>query len=135
MLQDAVSSSYQPNPNAKNKSLMIDLSRFWEILEYSSNSDATSAKRMFGDSLYAGPPTVNQEVSQTSPLPEPTRLDLQREQTGYAHQDYLHSMDSEASVQQPSLLDDEFAILATNFFSQGQDFLRSSVGRDDFGDF
>lgn len=141
MLQDAVSSSYQPNPNAQNKSLMIDLSRFWEILEYSSNSDATSAKRMFGDSLYAGPPTVDQEVSQTSPLPEPTRLDLQREQTGYVHQDYnipmqgLHSMDSEASAQQPSLLDDEFSILATNFFSQGQDFLRSSVGRDDFGDF
>lgn len=141
VLQDAVSSSYQPNPNAQNKSLMIDLSRFWEILEYSSNNDATSAKRMFGDSLYAGPPTYDQEVSQTSPLPEPTRLDLQREQAGYAHQENnismqgLHSVDPMASTQQTSLLDDEFAILATNFFSQGQDFLRSSVSRDEFGDF
>lgn len=141
VLQDAVSSSYQPNPNAQNKSLTIDLSRFWEILEYSSNSDTTSAKRMFGDSLYAGPPTFDQDVSQTSPLPEPTRLDLQREQAGYAQQDYnipmqgLQSMDPVASTQQTSLLDDEFAILATSFFSQGQDFMRSSVGRDDFGDF
>ncbi|GAB1192365.1 hypothetical protein APSETT444_001556 [Aspergillus pseudonomiae] len=73
-LEDAVSASYQPESGAQNKSLLIDLSRFWEILEYSSNSDSDSARRMFGDSLYSEPPTFTGEVSQTSPLPEPFRL-------------------------------------------------------------
>lgn len=43
-------------------------------------------------------------------------------------------MDSLTSPQQGSLLDDEFSILATNFFSQGQDFLWSGDSREGLGD-
>ena len=142
-LEGAVSSSYQPDPSAQNKSLLIDLSRFWEILEYSPSSDATSARRMFGDSLYAGPPAFDVEVSRTAPLPEPTRLHLQRKQPVLANQEYnmsasfsegLRPTNSLTSPQQENLLDDEFSILATNFFSQGQDFLWSGDSREGLGD-
>ncbi|KAJ5090307.1 C6 transcription factor [Penicillium argentinense] len=78
-LEDAVSATYQPDLDTQNQSLLIDLSRFWEILEYSSNSDADSARRLFGESLCTGPPPVTAEVSQTSPLPAPSRLNAQDE--------------------------------------------------------
>ena len=145
-LEDAVSATYQSDPGAQNQSLLIDLSRFWEILEYSSNSDANSARRLFGDSLYAGPPSVAAEVSQTSPLPEPTRLNAQDEErpsprTGgfgtnaafSGNQEY--AVGSVISPQQLSLSNDEFSILATNFFSQGQEFLRSGENWDSIGNF
>ncbi|BCR83303.1 putative C6 transcription factor [Aspergillus chevalieri] len=143
-LEDAVTSSYQPDPNAQNKSLLIDLSRFWEILEYSFNSDATSARRMFGDTLYLGPPTFAAEVSQTSPLPAPTRLNLlgqlrSQEDTGFGSGPDSpvpqYTVDALASPRHMDLINDEFSILATNFFSQGQDFLRSYDTREGVGDF
>lgn len=125
--------------------MLIDLSRFWEILEYSSNGDATSARRMFGDSLYAGPPKFDVEVSQTSPLPEPTRLDVQHGHPHTPSQEYnigapfpdglQYTMDALASPRPASFLNDEFSILATNFFSQGQEFLRSGDNREGMGDF
>ncbi|OJJ44121.1 hypothetical protein ASPZODRAFT_72610 [Penicilliopsis zonata CBS 506.65] len=143
-LEGAVSASYQAD-GQHNQSLLIDLSRFWEILEYSSNSDADSARRLFGDSLYSKPPTVDNEVSQTSPLPEPYRLDEQQPRSRTPSRDYdgITTMfpagaDYGISAVSPQPLDlsnDEFSILATNFFSQGQDFLRVGEGRDDMGNF
>ncbi|KAI2788461.1 hypothetical protein POX_e06477 [Penicillium oxalicum] len=142
-LEDAVSATYQSDPSAENQSLLIDLSKFWEILEYSSNSDAASARRLFGDSLYAGPSTTNPEVSQTSPLPAPTRIGEERSASlqspgtfagnaaGFA--DYTAT--SVVSPQQLTLTNDEFSILATNFFSQGQEFLRSGDAWTNIGNF
>ncbi|KAJ5414353.1 C6 transcription factor [Penicillium cosmopolitanum] len=89
-LEDAVSATYQPDPDTENQSLLIDLSRFWEILEYSSNNDTDSARRLFGDSLCTGPPPVAAEVSQTSPLPAPSRLNASDEHSssGVQHQSF-----------------------------------------------
>lgn len=135
-LEGAVSASYQPDPGPQSKSLLIDLSRFWEILEYSSNSDADSARRLFGDSLYTGPPTFAAEVSQTSPLPEPTRLNsdsaLAHHQSFNVSTPFLEtdSMGGLVSPRPLDVLNDEFSILATNFFSQGQEFLRNGDSRD-----
>ncbi|RAL11057.1 putative C6 transcription factor [Aspergillus homomorphus CBS 101889] len=142
-LEYAVSASYQPASGSQNKYLLIDLSRFWEILEYSSNSDTDSARRMFGDSLYSEPPTIAAEVSQTSPLPEPFRLHSHHTSASSpGSQLNLHtpllaggqySMGSMGSPQAPDPLDDEFSILAANFFSQAQDFLPRGDCRDTFG--
>lgn len=100
---------------------------------------------MFGDSLYFGPPTFDAEVSQTSPLPEPTRLNLQTGEPRSRPGDYniatplpeglQYATDSLISPRPMDLLNDEFSILATNFFSQGQEFLRSSDNREGVGDF
>lgn len=144
-LEDAVSATYQSDPGAQNQSLLIDLSRFWEILEYSSNSDTDSARRLFGESLYAGSSAAGAEVSQTSPLPEPFRLDAQEEDapnlqsqsfstnTVFPNQDY--PANPLVSPQQLTLSNDEFSILAANFFSQGQEFLRSGDNWDSVGNF
>ncbi|KAI9931235.1 hypothetical protein MW887_010897 [Aspergillus wentii] len=144
-LEGAVSASYQPDPGAQNKSLLIDLSRFWEILEYSSNSDADSARRLFGDTLYSGPHAFAAEVSQTSPLPEPTRLNLQQRQPQSQFHGYNLdtpipaepdcSIDPGASPRPLDMLNDEFSILAENFFSQGQEFLRGGDIREGVGNF
>ncbi|KAF7122712.1 hypothetical protein CNMCM5793_000822 [Aspergillus hiratsukae] len=146
-LEGAVSGSYQPEPRAQNKSLLIDLSRFWEILEYSFNRDMGSARRLFGDSLYCEPPSVDIEVSQTSPLPEPTRLNSHSEQSHpgsrmseYDFQSALpvgshYAMGSTISPRHPDFFNDELSILATNFFSQGQEFLRGSDTREGIGNF
>ncbi|KAB8211736.1 hypothetical protein BDV34DRAFT_185163 [Aspergillus parasiticus] len=143
-LEDAVSASYQPESGAQNKSLLIDLSRFWEILEYSSNSDSDSARRMFGDSLYSEPPTFAGEVSQTSPLPEPFRLGPQQGLSPSPMPQYGLQTPFPAgppytiepgNSPRPDVLDDEFSILAANFFSQGQEFLRTCDNRAGIGNF
>ena len=143
-MEGAVSASYQPDPGAQNQSLLIDLSRFWEILEYSSNSDADSARRLFGDSLYTAPPTLAAEISQTSPLPQPTRDPTQPQPQARSREysvrseipgrtDYgIGAFDSSRPL---DVLDDEFSILATNFFSQGQEFLRIGDGRENVGNY
>ncbi|KAJ5726694.1 C6 transcription factor [Penicillium malachiteum] len=130
-LEDAVSATYQSDPSDRNQSLLIDLSRFWEILEYASNSDADSARRLFGNSLYTGPSTAAVEVSQTSPLPAPTRLTQEEGSSHSQTRGYSTTVVSGAeyhsSVVSPEQLmftNDELSILATNFFSQGQEFLR-----------
>ncbi|PWY87756.1 hypothetical protein BO70DRAFT_332957 [Aspergillus heteromorphus CBS 117.55] len=142
-LEDAVSASYELESGAQNQYLLIDLSRFWEILEYSSNSDTDSARRMFGDSLYREAPTLGAEVSQTSPLPEPFRL---------SQQVTSQSPNSQFNIQtplatgaqyplgpmgspRPDVWNDEFSILAANFFSQAQDFLRTGDPSEGFGNF
>ncbi|KAL2007688.1 hypothetical protein VTN00DRAFT_7670 [Thermoascus crustaceus] len=139
-LQGAVTASYQPTQGSQNKSLLIDLSRFWEILEYSSSSSSDSARHLLGESLRSGPVNSAAEVSSTSPLPEPTRLSPQATQ----HQttrpsDFVSSASSRPVVPgftqttQLDLPNDEFSILAENFFSQGQDFLRSVDGWSSMG--
>ncbi|KAJ5129279.1 uncharacterized protein N7515_005318 [Penicillium bovifimosum] len=143
-LEDAVSATYQSDPEAQNQSLLIDLSRFWEILEYSSNSDTDSARRLFGDTLYAGSSSAGTEVSQTSPLPAPFRLSAQEGDTpniqsqsfdnaAFPSQDY--AANSLVSPQQLTLSNDGYSILAANFFSQGQEFLRSGDNWDSIGNF
>ncbi|KAJ5322823.1 hypothetical protein N7452_011112 [Penicillium brevicompactum] len=143
-LEDAVSATYQSDPGAQNQSLLIDLSRFWEILEYSSNSDMQSARRLFGESLYSGS-SAGAEVSQTSPLPAPFRLSAQEEGTpnfptqafnnNAAFPGHDYGSNSLVSPQQLNLSNEEFSILATNFFSQGQEFLRSGDNWDSVGNF
>ncbi|KAJ5653159.1 hypothetical protein N7490_000162, partial [Penicillium lividum] len=145
-LENAVSATYQSDPGVQNQSLLIDLSRFWEILEYSSNSDVDSARRLFGDSLYTGPPSVATEVSQTSPLPAPTRLITQEESSSTLQSPNFNSnsvfpsghdypTNSLVAPQQLALSNDEFSILATNFFSQGQEFLRGGDSWENIGNF
>ncbi|KAJ5772884.1 hypothetical protein N7457_007780 [Penicillium paradoxum] len=144
-LEDAVSSTYQSDPGAQNQSLLIDLSRFWEILEYSSNSDTQSARRLFGESLYAGASSAGAEVSQTSLLPAPFRLNAQEEaspniqsqsySTNAAFPGQVYPANSLISPQQLTLSNDEFSILAANFFSQGQEFLRSGDNWESVGNF
>ncbi|KAJ5549821.1 hypothetical protein N7535_002237 [Penicillium sp. DV-2018c] len=144
-LEDAVSATYQSDPEAQNQSLLIDLSRFWEILEYSSNSDTDSARRLFGDSLYVGSSSAGAEVSQTSPLPAPFRLSAEEGDTpniqpqsfgdnaAFPAQDYVAN--PMVAPQQLALSNDEYSILAANFFSQGQEFLRSGDNWDSVGNF
>lgn len=145
-LEDAVSATYQPDPDTQNQSLLIDLSRFWEILEYSSNSDTDSARRLFGYSLCTGPPPVAAEVSQTSPLPAPSRLNATDEHSSGVRSQVFgtngafaeaqeYSASGLVSPQQLTLSNDDFSILATNFFSQGQEFLRSGENWDSVGNF
>ncbi|KAJ5937227.1 C6 transcription factor [Penicillium verhagenii] len=145
-LENAVSATYQSDPGVQNQSLLIDLSRFWEILEYSSNSDVDSARRLFGNSLYTGPPTVANEVSQTSPLPAPTRLNALEESSSTLQSPNFnanpvfsngpdYSQGSLLAPQQLALSNDDFSILATNFFSQGQEFLRGSDSWENVGNF
>ena len=40
-----------------------------------------------------------------------------------------------ASPRAPDFMNDEFSILAANFFSQGQEFLRGGDNREIFGNF
>ncbi|KAJ6096681.1 hypothetical protein N7486_007427 [Penicillium sp. IBT 16267x] len=145
-LENAVSATYESDLGVQNQSLLIDLSRFWEILEYSSNSDVDSARRLFGDSLYNGPPSVATEVSQTSPLPAPTRLTEQEESSSTLQSPnfntntvFLNGPDYPANSlvapQQLALSNDDFSILATNFFSQGQEFLRGGDSWENIGNF
>ncbi|RAL59617.1 hypothetical protein DID88_006476 [Monilinia fructigena] len=80
-LCDTVSSTYtnlDAPPQTPNRSLLIDLGQFWEILEYSSSSEKpASARRLFGASLYSASIPTTHEISHASSLPEPTRVDRQ----------------------------------------------------------
>ena len=89
---------------------------------------------------------VAAEVSQTSPLPAPTRLNAQEERPltcqtqrfndpatfSGTHSYGAHSL---VSPQQLALSNDDFSILATNFFSQGQEFLRGGDTWENIGNF
>jgi len=64
------------NPSTPNRGLLIDLARFWEILEYSSASEISSLSgTIFGPSLYTNRNRhLTSEFSETSALPETTRI-------------------------------------------------------------
>ena len=135
-----MSATYQPDVQGRhNRSFLIDLSRFWEILEYSSVGDSDSARRLFGDSLYSRQFTLGTEMSQTLPLPEPTRISPTPSQQGrrFSSHNSVISADGDLMVSGNGALDfssDEFSMLAANFFTQGQDFLRGS-NPEEFGNF
>ncbi|KAJ9216558.1 transcriptional regulator family: Fungal Specific TF [Paecilomyces variotii] len=143
-LEDAISTSYQSD-TAGNKGLLIDLSRIWEILEYPPSTSPESAKRLFGESLYCDPHISRGEVSNASPLPEPTRLSSPRMTTHAMPQghnyissppivtNYQGGLPSSQNLLPP--VHDEFSILAENFFSQGQDFLRGVDDWPNIGNF
>jgi hypothetical protein len=123
-LHHTVSSAYN---NDFNRGLLIDLGQFWEILEYSSSSEAPgSAMSLFGSSLQHGVRSSTTEMAHTSSLPQPTRVDAQ---------DFLGSTPVAQSLEgqdgqnvQPFLYsDDELAVLAENFFQQ-----RSEDGMNDW---
>lgn len=86
------------------------------------------------------------EVSQTSPLPAPTRLTTQDERSSSLYSQHFganstlagphdYSANSLVSPQQLTLSNDEYSILATNFFSQGQEFLRGGDTWENIGNF
>ncbi|KAL1997081.1 hypothetical protein VTN49DRAFT_7946 [Thermomyces lanuginosus] len=135
-LKTAVSASYVPytTKQAPSRSLVIDLSRFWEILDYSPGSTDTGASSsLFGPSLYGGQPRPQPEVSSTSPLPEPTRIGVPSPTVSQAraHTQSNHNLAGSLQPQAlgpdsshaPADQQDPLSILADNYFAQGQDFL------------
>ncbi|KAH8704171.1 putative C6 transcription factor [Talaromyces proteolyticus] len=130
-LNGAVEASYVPYAQAQNKTLLIDLSRFWEILDYSSSvSDTTNS--LFGPSLYLGSTTRVPEVSNTSPLPQPTRIGSSHStprqtprNSNFMAQNVSQNMDTGLLTTPVDPYDDQFSMLAENFFTQGQDFIRN----------
>lgn len=119
-------------PQTPNRSLLIDLGQFWEILEYSSSSEITASSRhLFGPSLYSASIPATHEISHASSLPEPTRVDRQDfEGSGISsvaanvvnHGENGILGQEEEFVQQPfHYSDDELAVLAESFFHQRSD--------------
>ncbi|QSZ34391.1 hypothetical protein DSL72_005983 [Monilinia vaccinii-corymbosi] len=134
-LCDTVSSTYT-NPDAPpqtpNRSLLIDLGQFWEILEYSSSSEIpTSARRLFGPSLYSALIPTMHEISHASSLPEPTRVDRQDFEGSVPNSvnaglvnlgENVMAGQEHAFVEPPThYSDDELAVLAESFFYQRGD--------------
>ncbi|KAH8649721.1 hypothetical protein BGZ60DRAFT_389605 [Tricladium varicosporioides] len=120
-------------PTRQNRKLLIDLGQFFEVLEYSSSSEVPgSAKSLFGSSLDAIVRTSRSEMSQTSVLPEPTRVE--RQEFGSANATPTMNQENidmamnfgagSASVNATPLQfsDDELAVLAENFFHQRLEF-------------
>ncbi|EEA23112.1 C6 transcription factor, putative [Talaromyces marneffei ATCC 18224] len=130
-LNGAVTASYVPYTRTQDKSLVIDLSRFWEILDYSSGfSDERSS--LFGSTLFSESGNKAHEVSSTTPLPEPTRIRVSRRtsqvpgDTQLAPQEPDQGFDSNMLLTQTDIYGDQYSMLAENFFAQGQDFLRNT---------
>lgn len=137
-LCDTVSSTYTNSdapPQTPNRSLLIDLGQFWEILEYSSSSEIPAlARRLFGPSLYSASIPTTHEISHASSLPEPTRVDRQDFEgsgpnsvntsvvnLGNGTTDQEQEQEQEF-VQPPfHYSDDELAVLAESFFHQRGD--------------
>lgn len=130
-LNGAVAASYVPYSRTQDKSLVIDLSRFWEILDYSSGfSDERSS--LFGSTLFSESRNKAHEVSSTTPLPEPTRIRVSRRtsqipgSSAAIPQEIDHTVDSRMLPTQMDIYGDQYSMLAENFFAQGQDFLRNT---------
>jgi hypothetical protein len=73
------------------------------------------------------------EVSNTSPLPEPTRIGTLQKTPLQTRQDSNNvprganqAVDAGILSTPSDITNDQFSILAENFFSQGQDFLRGA---------
>jgi hypothetical protein len=130
-LNGAVSASYVPYTRTQDESLVIDLSRFWEILDYSSGfSDERSS--LFGSTLFSESGNKAHEVSSTTPLPEPTRIRVSRRTSqapgnnAAVPQEADHTIDTGILPTQMDIHGDQYSMLAENFFAQGQDFLRNT---------
>lgn len=131
-LNGAVSASYVPYSRTQDKSLVIDLSRFWEILDYSSGFSDNRGS-LFGSTLFSESATRAHEVSSTTPLPEPTRIGVSSRtahqtpsNAGALRQDPEHGFDTGMLSTQLDIYGDQYSMLAENFFAQGQDFLRNT---------
>ena len=127
-LGETVSATYLTSDGSQtpDRSLLIDLGQFWEVLEYSSSSEVyNSARCLFGTSLFLGVYQSTTEIAQTSALPPPTRVDSQ--EVGGS----VSGVDGEkAHLSMPLLYsDDELAVLAESFFQQRSEF---EEGMDDW---
>lgn len=151
-LQDTVSGSYHmsANPQTPTRGLLIDLGRFWEVLEYSSASELyESAGQLFGASLHSRRRMSMVEVTDMSSLPTPTRLEsaagLTRHSAetpsaarsnGRSHMDTNNNVDPLLGADlgntnfygympEPVYSNDELAVLADSFFNQRENFMGS----------
>lgn len=152
-LQDTVSSSYHTSlsSQAPTRGLLIDLGRFWEVLEYSSASEIyDSAGQLFGSSLYSRRRLSGIEVTDMSSLPTPTRLEsaaglTRHNTTTPTAASQIQPPFSDASEMSDPLLsadmsntgfnygympdqaysNDELAVLADSFFNQRENLIGS----------
>jgi hypothetical protein len=130
------------------RELLMDLGLFWEILEYSSGSDPLNGP-LFGPSLYVERTRQPVNISSTTALPEPTRLEtLNVPQRAVPQREALNrNPDTPATEQNTNTSrqrddenqstvgssapgrralgysDEELAVLADSFFSQRQGFI------------
>ena len=144
LLTEFISTSYGASHTATGPSLKIDLSRFWEILNYSSassNVKGNPPKRIFGTSLLTYslrksgelsdlnlPPRAQSIVTMNpDPLPEPVI-----NQWPSLAPPLLVPGSNTVSDRNPTVvpeniqLDDQSLLQADQFFAQGQYFGRDS---------
>lgn len=127
------------SPQVPTRSMLIDLGRFWEILEYSAASAKSHIQQKFiAPELYTSLDGPKDEVSLTSPLPETFRLEdyndrelntsaseLASENLGIEHRKQTVSVFPEAASMDVNwymgvtFSEDELAVLADNFFEVG----------------
>lgn len=133
-LENTVSETYHisGDPQAPNRGLLIDLGRFWEILEYSSASENSSLSgKIFGPSLYSGRSRhLTTEFSETSALPETTKVSnvtgSEESSVAQPNSDNLNIAfggiaEVVGAVESTPMTysNDELAVLAESFFNQG----------------
>ena len=115
----------------QSRKLLIDLGQFFEILEYSSSSEvASSAATVFGSSLVSNLGGPRKELTQTSILPEPTRVEGQEfgsttprtVQTDPGNSFNQFEPTSSTPLGPLIYSDDELAVLADSFFHQRPQF-------------
>lgn len=150
-LQYTVSASYHSStdPQVPTRGLLIDLARFWEVLEYSSASELSeSAGLLFGPSLYSDRQHPVVEVTDMSSLPAPTRLRATTDHVDYRRTpnnesdnnsyidsnvagalprtQLLSSINLDGRVIEPFYSNDELAVLAESFFNQRTEFVSNT---------
>lgn len=121
------------------RSMLIDLGRFWEILEYCASSAKPHIQQnLIAPELYTSLDGPKNEFSLTSPLPEPFRLDDYNggESNTSASEPAAEDLGMEHHRQTPQVFpnttsmennwdvgvafsEDELAVLADNFFEMG----------------
>lgn len=99
---------------APDRNLLVDLGKFWEVLEYCTSSEvAGSARNIFGPSLHSGLLYSTTEMAHTSPLPPPTRVDTQ---------DFASATVEPIAQGAPFVYsEEELAVLEESFFQQRHD--------------
>ncbi|TID24780.1 hypothetical protein E6O75_ATG03985 [Venturia nashicola] len=150
-LRDTVTALYHTSGNtqAPTQRLLVDLGRFWEVLEYPSASELyESAGELFGATLYSRRKENVTEVTDMSSLPIPTPLEaaagmVQPRGTSSASATPASAPSTQADamlplVSQSGMLDqdftypymaepaysnDELAVLANSLFNQRENFL------------
>lgn len=111
--------------------MLIDLSRFWEILEYcAASARPSSVQLVLAPELYRRLNIQTTEVSDTSPLPDPFRLadypadsdgahntntDLDGSNTEHIRNEISLPRDDDW-LNSRGFSEDELAVLADNFF-------------------